>query len=176
MNNKLIQQIRCLITLLFMLCLSLSPGKAYSQDAATVTLSLENVEMRVAMNEIEKQTKFLFVSPENIDLSRLVSVKVENRPLREALEQMTAKTDIAWQIKAPSIFLSEKKPEAPVTVTGKVSDAAGMPVVGASVVVRGTNAGVSTGADGSFSLLVPPPPNRDSWKSTSWAMNLWWLP
>ncbi|WP_347282017.1 TonB-dependent receptor [uncultured Alistipes sp.] len=157
MNNKLIQQIRCLITLLFMLCLSLSPGKAYSQDAATVTLSLENVEMRVAMNEIEKQTKFLFVSPENIDLSRLVSVKVENRPLREALEQMTAKTDIAWQIKAPSIFLSEKKPEAPVTVTGKVSDAAGMPVVGASVVVRGTNAGVSTGADGSFSLLVPPP-------------------
>ena len=89
MNNKLIQQIRCLITLLFMLCLSLSPGKAYSQDAATVTLSLENVEMRVAMNEIEKQTKFLFVSPENIDLSRLVSVKVENRPLREALEPVS---------------------------------------------------------------------------------------
>lgn len=41
------------------------------------------------------------------------------------------------------------------TVTGTVLDAAGMPIGGASVQVRGTNTGTVTGADGTFSLTVP---------------------
>lgn len=40
-------------------------------------------------------------------------------------------------------------------VTGVVTDAAGMPVVGASVAVKGTNNGVLTDFDGKFSIEVP---------------------
>ena len=56
MNKKFIQQIRCLAILLFM-SLSISPIRGYSQDGATVSLSLTNVELQVVMNEIEKQTR-----------------------------------------------------------------------------------------------------------------------
>jgi len=41
------------------------------------------------------------------------------------------------------------------TVTGKVTDEKGVPVANASVVVKGTTKGVSTGTDGSFSISVP---------------------
>jgi len=42
------------------------------------------------------------------------------------------------------------------TVTGKVTDSKdGSPVVAASVLVKGTKIGTSTGADGSFTLKVP---------------------
>lgn len=41
------------------------------------------------------------------------------------------------------------------TVTGKVTDANGAPVSGASVQVKGTNRGTVTGQDGSFSLGIP---------------------
>jgi TonB-linked SusC/RagA family outer membrane protein len=41
------------------------------------------------------------------------------------------------------------------TITGKVTDAQGIPVSNASVSVKGTTTGTSTGADGSFSLSVP---------------------
>lgn len=41
------------------------------------------------------------------------------------------------------------------TVTGKVTDDKGSPLANASVVVKGTNLGTSTSADGSFSLSVP---------------------
>lgn len=41
------------------------------------------------------------------------------------------------------------------TVSGKVSDATGMPLPGASVTVKGSTLGTSTGADGSFTLRVP---------------------
>jgi TonB-linked SusC/RagA family outer membrane protein len=40
-------------------------------------------------------------------------------------------------------------------VTGKVSDENGVPIARASVQVKGTNAGTTTGDDGSFSLRVP---------------------
>jgi TonB-dependent starch-binding outer membrane protein SusC len=41
------------------------------------------------------------------------------------------------------------------TITGKVTDEKGQPVANASVVVKGTTAGVTTKADGTFSLPVP---------------------
>src|SRR3984885_9905204 len=41
------------------------------------------------------------------------------------------------------------------TISGKITDANGAPVAGATVAVKGTNRGTSTGADGSFSLSAP---------------------
>jgi len=41
------------------------------------------------------------------------------------------------------------------TITGKVTDDKGAPVPGASVIVKGTNIGTSTGSDGSFSISAP---------------------
>ncbi|MDQ3276931.1 MAG: SusC/RagA family TonB-linked outer membrane protein [Bacteroidota bacterium] len=41
------------------------------------------------------------------------------------------------------------------TVTGKVTDASGAPISGASVIIRGTTTGTVTGNDGSFSISVP---------------------
>jgi len=41
------------------------------------------------------------------------------------------------------------------TITGKVTDAAGLPLAGASVQVRNTNVGVVTNTDGTFSISVP---------------------
>jgi TonB-linked SusC/RagA family outer membrane protein len=41
------------------------------------------------------------------------------------------------------------------TISGKVTDAAGAPVVGASVTVKGSSLGTTTSADGSFSFKVP---------------------
>ncbi|MDE6507444.1 MAG: TonB-dependent receptor [Alistipes sp.] len=156
MNKKFIQQIRCLTALLFM-SLLLCPGRAYSQDNATVSLSLSDVELRVAMNEIESQTKYAFVSPQSIDLNAKISIDIQKRPLGEALDRLFAKTDIAYQIKAPNIFLSKKAAPAPATVTGTVTDENGLPVVGATVIVKGSTLGASTDATGSFTLQVPPP-------------------
>ncbi|MCG7860141.1 carboxypeptidase-like regulatory domain-containing protein, partial [Flavihumibacter sediminis] len=42
------------------------------------------------------------------------------------------------------------------TISGKVTDSKdGSPIVGATVLVKGTSSGVQTGADGSFTITVP---------------------
>jgi len=41
------------------------------------------------------------------------------------------------------------------TITGKVSDESGAPILAASVIVKGTNLGTSTDINGDFTLSVP---------------------
>lgn len=43
------------------------------------------------------------------------------------------------------------------TVTGRVIDEAGQPIIGATVLVEGTNNGALTGTDGDFSLTITSP-------------------
>ena len=85
-----------------------------------------------------------------------MSVDVEARPLSEALAQMVRGTDVVYRFDGKYILLS-KADRRPVTVKGVVTDADGAPVIGASVIVKGTTVGASTNTDGSFSLQVPPP-------------------
>src|ERR1700722_14482862 len=41
------------------------------------------------------------------------------------------------------------------TVTGTVKDESSAPIAGASIIVKGTKIGTSTGADGSFKITAP---------------------
>ena len=93
----------------------------------------------------------------NREADRSVSVNVVNQPLQEALIQMVKGSDVSYQISGSNIVLKKKPIQKPVTVSGTVLDQNKQPIVGASVIVKGTAVGTSTGADGSFSLQVPPP-------------------
>ena len=112
--------------------------------------------MKLVMTEIEKQTRYLFAIDDDVDVTRSVSVNVVNQPLQEALIQMVKGSDVSYQISGSNIVLKKKPIQKPVTVSGTVLDQNKQPVVGASVIVKGTAVGTSTGADGSFSLQVPP--------------------
>ena len=155
MNKKRIQQIKCLFTLFFVVCASFYATRSYAQNNA-VTIRLSGVSMERVMNEIENQTNYLFLSNKDVDINSVVSVDVEARPLSEALAQMVRGTDVVYRFDGKYILLS-RADRRPVTVKGVVTDADGAPVIGASVIVKGTTVGASTNTDGSFSLQVPPP-------------------
>ena len=176
MNKKIIQRISLLI-LLFVLPIAYPVTDIHAQDVR-VTIRMEKVRMEQVMNEIERQTKYLFGSAENVDVKRIVTVQVVNRPLQEALDAMLRGTNVSYTVQGSNIVLKNGRSEAeakkPAVISGVVRDAAGNPVVGAAVVVKGTTIGISTDSEGRFSPPVPPPPppplRRPFWKSTIWGM------
>ena len=116
--------------------------------------------MEQVISAIERQTRYLFGIGDNVNTNQLVSVHVENEPLKKALDEMVRGTDISYTVEGTNILLFQRanaSQERPVTVSGRVTDAKGQPIIGASVIVRGTTLGVSTDAEGRFTLEVPAP-------------------
>ncbi|MDU0369960.1 TonB family protein [Hymenobacter endophyticus] len=70
-----------------------------------------------------------------------------------APEPVAAKAKMARMTTAPAAALAA--PEAMRTIQGRVTDAAGVPLPGATVLVTGTQKGAVTNSDGSFLLTVP---------------------
>ena len=159
MKMKNQARVRFLLPVLTLVC-CLFAGTASAQSVP-VTLRVSDAPLEQVLSAIEKQTTYLFVYDKNVDVARRVSIDVKDTPLNNVLNTLFQSSDIAYAVENTSIVLSQKAPAAqpgqPVTVTGKVVDASGMPVIGAAVIVKGTTIGTSTGVDGDFSLQVPSP-------------------
>ena len=158
MNKKIIQQIRLSI-LLFVPAL-LFPLSAVHAQNARVTIRGNKVKMEQVISAIERQTRYLFGIDDDVNTGLLVTVHVENEPLKKALDEMVRGTDISYTVEGTNILLFRRantSQERSVKVSGRVVDASGQPIIGASVIVRGTTLGVSTDAEGRFSLEVPAP-------------------
>ncbi|WP_295909344.1 TonB-dependent receptor [uncultured Alistipes sp.] len=116
--------------------------------------------MEQVISAIERQTRYLFGIGDEVNTDLPVTVHAENEPLKKVLDEMFRGTDIVYTVEGTNILLT-RRPAAPqsraVSVTGRVTDASGQPIVGASVIVRGTTVGVSTDTEGRFALEVPSP-------------------
>ena len=148
-----------LFRLALLVCLSCTLFTAKAQTAR-ITLNLQNATLEQAMDKIKAQTRYLFINRDVEDLeSRKVSINVSNELITKVLDQLFTPFDIGYDIDGRSIFIYKQQAAAarPVPVSGRVTDASGQPIIGASVIVRGTTLGVSTDAEGRFTLEVPAP-------------------
>lgn len=159
MNKTRFCKIRNLFEVILLMCLSLHIRGAQAQTAR-FTIHMENVSMEQVVNEIEKQSRYLFLFNKDIDSRRIiVSVDAENQTITQILPGLFEGTGLDYTIEGMSILVTKKTDMSgdPVSVRGKVVDPQGQPIVGASVIVRGTTVGVSTDAAGRFKLEVPAP-------------------
>ena len=159
MNKTRFCKIRNLFEVILLMCLSLHIRGAQAQTAR-FTIHMENVPMEQVVNEIEKQSRYLFLFNKDIDSRRIiVSVDAENQTITQILPALFKDTGLNYTIEGMSILVTKKseKSENPVTVSGRVTDLKGLPIVGASVIVQGTTLGVSSDVNGRFSLEVPAP-------------------
>ena len=139
-----------------LLCSSVFSVKAQN---ARITLNMKQIPLERVMNAIEKQTRYLFVN-QDVNVDQQVSIDVTNAGIEETLDLLFKKTDIDYRLSRKTIFIFTKKKTAdqkPLTVSGKVVDVKGTPIVGASVIAKGTTVGTSTGSDGTFMLTVSAP-------------------
>lgn len=133
-------------------------------SAQQVTVRLRQVKLVQVLDEISRQTGYAFYhSRPTVDPDRIVSLDVTDTKLETALDRLFAGTRIGYEIRNQKIYLvarndpqNEATRQQPRPVKGQVKDTAGEPVIGATVVVKGTTKGASTGIDGGFTLDVTP--------------------
>jgi TonB-linked SusC/RagA family outer membrane protein len=147
------------IVLLFSACLTASAGGLPQK----VTLSQKNVKLEKVFREISKQTGYIFFYDTKVlSGARSVSIDLKDASVEEALEEMLQGLPLDFSIVRKTITILEKplivKPmnilaTAPLKIiTGSVKDENGNSLAGVSVIIKGTNKGTSTDANGRFTI------------------------
>ena len=149
------QKIRKLFELVFILLLSLSVTVVRAQNSG-ITLNMQDATVAQVMKAIENQSHYVFLY-KNLDTSRKVSVYIRNKRIDEVLDIVFKDLNISYKIDNLQILLSQKESEnkAPATITGFVTDVSQQPIIGASIIVKGTTIGTTTNVDGSYKLQLP---------------------
>ena len=159
MKKTVFHKIRRLFRFTLLVCLSLGVLSAKAQTAR-VTLKVQDASLGQVMDEIKNQTRYLFINQDVKDLNNhKVSLNVSDKAIAEVLDQIFTPFNIGYRIEKTSIiiFNRPKSTSSSVLIGGKVSDVGGAPIIGATVLVKGTTNGVSTDADGRFTLTIASP-------------------
>lgn len=123
-----------------------------------ISLSVENVDLKTLLVEIEKKSDIRFTYLNQLsDTNKDISLAVTNKTVEEILNLVLSKKGMEFTRTGNTIAIqmrsSQNRQTAPTKkVTGIVTDSNGEPIIGANVSVKGTTTGTITDIDGHFSL------------------------
>jgi TonB-dependent starch-binding outer membrane protein SusC len=125
-----------------------------------ISVELEKVTIEEALSIIANEARIGLSYDANLLPEKSVSMKIENAYVIQAVNELLRDTGLkAAAAPNGTTLMIEKKEDLEEyfqEITGRVTDAAtGEPLIGVTVIVRDTNVGTTTNADGIFSLNIP---------------------
>ena len=138
------------------LCPQLLPAQ---QTRSGVHLTRTTVDE--VMNYIEEHSDYTFLyNDKTVDRTRRVSVDNAAGDIRAILDAVFTGTDVRYDIRDNQIILSEKRSQKQAgrddMIAGRVTDQNGVPLVGVSILVKGSARGTTTDVSGRFVLRIEP--------------------
>ena len=142
-----------------------------------VSLVAEQKEVKSILTELSKLADIKFVySAQRIPCRQKVSLRAKDETLGDVLDDLLDPLDINYHVSGEQIVLMRKGDDnnaylPPVNqvdkavvadayiakvITGRVTNEAGDPLVGVSVLIQGTSRGTTTNANGVFSISADP--------------------
>lgn len=143
------------VVILLVSALHVSAG-VYSQSR--VTLNMQSADIKKVLAAIEKKTNYRFLYNQSLlDEDRRVNITAVDEEVLSVVTRVLQNTSLSYEVLNNTLIVLKRVNTViqPAQVTGRVTDSTGNPVTGASVRVKGSNAGTSTDANGAFSLTVP---------------------
>jgi len=131
--------------------------------AQNVSLSEHNASLEKVINDIKQQTGYsFFYNQEWLSQAQPVDIDVRNQPLEAALKTCFNNQPFTYAIVNQTIVLKLKEnsdntpiqPQKPVTITGRVTDTVGTPLIGATIAIKKTGKAVITDDKGEFSIIA----------------------
>ena len=154
--KKLLRIMKLTAFLLLISVFGVLANKSYSQ---TLSLNMEKVTLKEVLSKIEDMSRYNFMYSEKfIDVTREVSINVENKKIEDVLNSLFAGTDVSFERKDRIIILSRShefnasSAQQQKSISGKVTDSTGAPVPGVSAVIKGTTTGTITDSNGNYVL------------------------
>ncbi len=155
--------------LMFITCLLQINANSFGQGKK-ISLNIDNKTVEEAFNHIEALTHFRFLyNVENINLARKISINMVNQKLEKVLYKLFKGTDIEFVLLDQQIILktsnnittsgteppkknTSKAIQTQKEISGHIYDKNGLPLVGVTVLLKGTQRGTATDFDGFYKI------------------------
>ena len=154
--------IKMKFTLIFLLLgINISYALNTYSQSTFLSIHLKDKSMKDVLSEIEKNSEFIFIYEDALDLNKKVSINAKNENISNILNKLFESTDIQYIISDRQIAISKKgdlrqpPSQQNIRVTGTVSDNLDEPLPGVTIIVRGTAQGTTTDTNGEYSISVP---------------------
>ncbi len=138
---------------------------SYSQTTK-LSLDLRNSQVAEVLREIETLSDFrFFYQREQVNVERVVNVNIKDMTVEQILNMLFPGDNIEYKIFADKLILiapkyildeSSERSLQPSPITGTVTDDRGHPVIGASILIKGTTLGSITDLQGRYSITNVP--------------------
>ena len=141
--------------------LTLSP--LWAQDAGNRRISVSrDATVREVLDDLcEAIDGSLLVRSTDVDMSRKVSIHMDGATVNEILSRIFEGSDVKWTLSGKQIQIyrpqnrETKTQNDKRTLGGVIVDESGQPVIGAAVMLEGTQTAATTDLDGRWKLVVP---------------------
>ena len=148
------------LAFLLFICFSFTSYYIQAQEMKSITLNVQNETAENVFNQLGMQTglKF-FYDQEIVNAAPRITLKVSNVSLQDVLERITLQTKLYFNRDNHTISVGKQKIGQDTSkdiklrnLKGRVVDQNGEPIIGASVLIKGTANGTITDIDGKFIL------------------------
>jgi TonB-linked SusC/RagA family outer membrane protein len=166
--KKIPLAMRVTLILLCLIVFQLQAEDVYSQKTK-ISLDMKNTTIEKVLQTIEEKSDYFFLyNNKLVNVDRKVSVRVKNAAISDILDKLFASQNVEYQVEGNQIILSPKEKAKEIvslvegvqqqqkTITGKVTDSNGEPIIGATILIKGTSQGTVTDIDGNYTLQNVP--------------------
>lgn len=144
-------------------CFCLLLAGQMTLSAQNVSFSSNKVTLKSAFEKIEKESKYkIAYNSSQLDANRSVTLTKKSDDVFGMLNQLPKGTNFTYEMEGNYIVIKPQqkaKPQAhgkKIKVRGVVKDETGEPVIGATVMEKGTTTnGVVTDLDGNYTIEIP---------------------
>ena len=148
-----------LTVLLFLAGFLGATASSYSQQTR-FDMKFENIAIREVFNFLKSRSDLqFFYSNDDFDVNAKVNLNLENATVDDIMKQILKSSDVDYKIVDNAVIISRAdmkwsfgNVQQSKVISGKVSDSSGYPLPGVTILIKGTNQGTITDANGSFSL------------------------
>lgn len=157
-SNHLVRRpkfFQALLILLFMLI-------PVQWAAAQLTLSTPRTTLGTVIKQIQSQSKYQFFYSDKLSSISVDALQVKDASLENVLSRLLKGKNISYKVEENIVYLSDaESPQATQqqvgkerTISGNVVDSKGEPLIGVSILVKGSSVGGITDFDGNYRVTT----------------------
>ena len=123
-----------------------------------VTLNMENQTLRDVFKEIENQSSYRFFYNEGFaDLNKRINISINDKDINTTMNDLLYSSEMSYRVlENDLVVIAPRKELQQRVVSGIVTDTRNQPLPGTTILVRGTNVGTVTNANGEYSIVNVP--------------------